>query len=310
MGHGLMISPSVSPLLEYFDQKFAIANGISTSGGGVGMTILPMVAYIFLQTYGWRGCLLLLAALNLHCLVGGALMRSPNNSKDTKQKYESFRQKSSTDSRCSLLRKHTKHEPINQKSGTESEYSSLLEEGSKGKYDNFAYQFGKDIQQNLKLDLFWTKPRFLLYQILFLLYGVQYTGWTMFLVSNAIHKGFSHHDAALLSTLGGIGNTLGRAGSGFVGYYTELSNKGLFSAMSLCCAVSLLLDPVTYHYSFQVILAIVAGMAIGTRFPVSITIARDFGDDDIAVVTAVGWSSLFIGVGCLLGGAIVGKQYI
>ena len=288
-----MINPSVSPLLEYFDQKFAIANGISTAGGGVGMTVLPMVAYVFLQAYGWRGCLLLLAALNLHCLVGGALMRSPNRSQVAKHtKYGPVSQTSSTNSEYCVLMEHTKHDHVNQKL-TESEHSSLIKVDGRYKCESFAYQFVQDIQQNLKLDLFRTKPRFLLYQVLFLLYGVQYAGWTMFLVSNAIHKGFSHHDAALLSTLGGIGNTIGRAGSGFVGYYTELSNKGLFSAMSLCCAVSLLLDPITYQYSFQVILAIVAGMAIGTRFPVSITIARDFGDDDITVVTAVGWSNLF-----------------
>ena len=41
--------PAVVALRDYFDKKFAIANGLSTAGGAFGMIVLSPLAELFIE---------------------------------------------------------------------------------------------------------------------------------------------------------------------------------------------------------------------------------------------------------------------
>ncbi|XP_072015032.1 monocarboxylate transporter 13-like [Amphiura filiformis] len=77
-------------------------------------------------------------------------------------------------------------------------------------------QKSETLRSKLKLELFAMYPAFATFQIIFLLNGLMYTTWVIFLVPHAITKGLSLNKAVYLSTIGGIGLLLGRLGSGLL----------------------------------------------------------------------------------------------
>ncbi|XP_077981824.1 monocarboxylate transporter 12-like [Glandiceps talaboti] len=60
---------------KYFNKKLPIAISLAISGTGAGQFALSFVIQLLLDKYGWRGTLMILAALNLHLCVAGALYR-------------------------------------------------------------------------------------------------------------------------------------------------------------------------------------------------------------------------------------------
>ncbi|XP_077981599.1 monocarboxylate transporter 12-B-like isoform X2 [Glandiceps talaboti] len=60
---------------KYFSKKLPFAVSLAISGTGAGQFTLAFVIQLLLDEYGWRGTLMILAALNLHVCVAGALYR-------------------------------------------------------------------------------------------------------------------------------------------------------------------------------------------------------------------------------------------
>jgi MFS family permease len=63
----------------YFEKNCGLALGIATCGGGCGTFLMPLVIEALMDVYGWRGCMLILAGINLNISVCGALMRTLAN---------------------------------------------------------------------------------------------------------------------------------------------------------------------------------------------------------------------------------------
>ncbi|XP_005104289.2 uncharacterized protein LOC101856201 [Aplysia californica] len=75
IGFGMVFLPAIIVVGLYFNRKRAIATGIATSGSGVGTFAYAYITDILLESYGWRGTVLILAGLLLHCAVCGMLFR-------------------------------------------------------------------------------------------------------------------------------------------------------------------------------------------------------------------------------------------
>ena len=78
-GHGLPIVARVLILEDYFKTKFTLANGISFTGGAIGMIVFAPLMEFLIEIYGWRGAMFILAALNLNICVAGMLMTQPDH---------------------------------------------------------------------------------------------------------------------------------------------------------------------------------------------------------------------------------------
>ena len=67
--------PAVVVVGFYFDKWRALANGITSSGSGVGTFVFsPLFSYL-IDEYTWKGAMLLLAGIVLHCLVLSSVYR-------------------------------------------------------------------------------------------------------------------------------------------------------------------------------------------------------------------------------------------
>ncbi|XP_074658123.1 monocarboxylate transporter 12-like [Tubulanus polymorphus] len=74
IGFGLGYVPSSVVCAFYFEKKQNLAMGLASCGGGVGSFIFPPFLQLLLNTYGWKGSLLLSGALAYNIVVCGVLM--------------------------------------------------------------------------------------------------------------------------------------------------------------------------------------------------------------------------------------------
>ncbi|XP_077981836.1 monocarboxylate transporter 14-like [Glandiceps talaboti] len=67
--------PTLGNIGKYFTTRLPLAMGLVLSGTGAGQFALSFIIHLLLDKYGWRGTLFILAAVNLHICVAGALNR-------------------------------------------------------------------------------------------------------------------------------------------------------------------------------------------------------------------------------------------
>lgn len=78
VGHGLYFVPPIIIVQLYFEKKRALAAGISLMGHSSGVFLLMPILRILIQTYGWRGAMLLHTGFVLQLFVIGSFFRMPN----------------------------------------------------------------------------------------------------------------------------------------------------------------------------------------------------------------------------------------
>lgn len=88
LGLGLTFLPSMVAVGFYFERKRALATGIASSGAGCGILVLSLLAAHLLDVYDWRNALLILAAVEFHSAIAGALCRPLEVSRDVTETDE------------------------------------------------------------------------------------------------------------------------------------------------------------------------------------------------------------------------------
>ncbi|NWT17325.1 MOT13 protein, partial [Vireo altiloquus] len=80
LGWSLSFTPALGAVSGWFPARRSLATGLAVSGAAVSGLALAPLAQLALDSYGWRGALLLLAAVSLHLTAGAALLRPPRAS--------------------------------------------------------------------------------------------------------------------------------------------------------------------------------------------------------------------------------------
>ncbi|XP_023233486.1 monocarboxylate transporter 12-like isoform X1 [Centruroides sculpturatus] len=75
-GFGLMYLPSIVSVTCYFEKKRAFATGVAVCGSGMGTFALAPLTEYLVESYGWKGSMLIISGLVLNCCVFGSLFRS------------------------------------------------------------------------------------------------------------------------------------------------------------------------------------------------------------------------------------------
>ncbi|XP_072018083.1 monocarboxylate transporter 12-like [Amphiura filiformis] len=71
----LLLVPGYALLAQYFERHYSLAIGIVYASASFGLMVAAPVAQFLLDTYGWRGTLLILGGINFHLLFSGSLLR-------------------------------------------------------------------------------------------------------------------------------------------------------------------------------------------------------------------------------------------
>lgn len=77
LGLGLCYVTAVVSIAYWFDKKRALATGLGACGTGIGTFVYAPMTQYFIEEYGWRGTVLLLAGTFFNMCVCGAVMRDP-----------------------------------------------------------------------------------------------------------------------------------------------------------------------------------------------------------------------------------------
>ncbi|XP_021938481.1 uncharacterized protein LOC110839018 isoform X2 [Zootermopsis nevadensis] len=77
LGLGLCYVTAVVSIAYWFDKKRALATGLGACGTGIGTFVYAPMTQFFIEEYGWRGTVLLLAGTFFNMCVCGAVMRDP-----------------------------------------------------------------------------------------------------------------------------------------------------------------------------------------------------------------------------------------
>lgn len=75
VGFGLIYLPAIVSVTTYFEKKRSLATGIAVCGSGFGTFLFAPFSSWLIGEYGWRGSILIIAALVLECIIFGALFR-------------------------------------------------------------------------------------------------------------------------------------------------------------------------------------------------------------------------------------------
>ena len=83
-GFGLIYTPGNIICSYYFLKRRALATGIAVCGGGIGTIVIPEVINFFKESYGWKGCAIIYAAMcPLNALLAMTVYILPNEYKET-----------------------------------------------------------------------------------------------------------------------------------------------------------------------------------------------------------------------------------
>ncbi|XP_014662716.1 PREDICTED: monocarboxylate transporter 13-like [Priapulus caudatus] len=75
IGFGFMYLPAIVSVGYYFETKRALATGVGVSGSGIGTFVMAPLSKYLITAYDWKGATLIVAAIVLHGIICGALMR-------------------------------------------------------------------------------------------------------------------------------------------------------------------------------------------------------------------------------------------
>ncbi|CAH1778580.1 unnamed protein product [Owenia fusiformis] len=75
IGSGFAYGPSYILVVQYFNKRRSLANGIAVAGSSVGQLLFPLLLRHLVDTYGYRNSLILIGGINLNIVLSGALYR-------------------------------------------------------------------------------------------------------------------------------------------------------------------------------------------------------------------------------------------
>ncbi|XP_038073628.1 monocarboxylate transporter 12-like [Patiria miniata] len=280
IGFGLSYTPLVITVFMYFPTRFALANGVLTSGAAIGMMVIPPLAELLIATYGWPWAMALLAAVNFNVCACGALVRPPS----------------------AIYRKLRGVQDDEDPSGV-SNTTQLT-------FRDRVFAFLKDIPEKLSLDIVVLAPMYNIYLLLWFLNGLVYSAWLIYLIPHAISRGIDSSWAGFLATAGGIGNLVVRVVHGPAidrGYITAVR---LFILLTVMNAIAFYVDLVSYDfYSVLAILALINGAGLGTIGIILMPVAQEVLSEADLSLKGYMLSLPFFALGETCGGAIAGVFY-
>uniref|UniRef100_A0A674KAN7 Monocarboxylate transporter 13 n=1 Tax=Terrapene triunguis TaxID=2587831 RepID=A0A674KAN7_9SAUR len=75
LGWALVFTPSVASVARYFAKRRTFATGLAVSGAGLASFAFSPLFQLLVDTYAWRGALLVVASISFNLVAAGALLR-------------------------------------------------------------------------------------------------------------------------------------------------------------------------------------------------------------------------------------------
>ncbi len=267
-----MHQTSKAELALYFREKYAIALFITALGSPAGMMVYGPITQILLDTYGWRGAMLLLGGVGFHTLVCGQLMR-PNT--QSSQEYE---QVDSTDE------------------GDWKAAPKLSDQD--GSCHKFLRAAGMDIFRSVD---------FILLTAAVMLLNVGFAGMVIYMVPSGLSQGLSGAEASLLTTAWGVGNMIGMTLSALAMYFKPSLCYLVALVAGVVTTIGYVILPFMTSFLGQMLTVAMLGASIEGLFVITGVETRNLPFSADRQFDILGWQSFLTGVAPSVGGVIAGE---
>ncbi|XP_038066802.1 monocarboxylate transporter 12-like [Patiria miniata] len=216
---------------RYFTTNYTSANGIGTSGHAVAMILIAPITLLLLDTYEWRGALVLLGALYLHLGVCGLLLTSsPIAPTQAQDEYLPI-----------ISSEEEKSPPDKASHDTKNAFKLSNVKGAIWAHRNLL----------LGCQMCWRVE----FWIVSLVYGCAFfvsSLWLIYFVAYTEAKGFSGYEAVTFTMAGGIGNLVLKIMVGVIVDRGLLKLRLSMSVMIIVNSVALLVLPWMNSYWLMV----------------------------------------------------------
>ncbi|XP_072051581.1 monocarboxylate transporter 13-like [Amphiura filiformis] len=331
IGLGLPLVAVQNIVRDYFaDKNYNLAVGLIFVGSAVGMTLFPPVTEFFIDMYGWRSASILMGASCFNISVGAALFKPLPESEATHLSrvraailkhligVRATLLKPSTGDRAALL----KPLPcLPDEAPTKTSHDSCvlgkcklekckLEKCKLGKckLDKLNNTLAERCRNFFGFSIIVEEPIICIYFVAFILWGIAYTGWMLFLFSYAISLGYTPRFASLLSAIGGLGTLTGRVMTTFLCDTANVSAQMQFAVLSAVSCLALMLHPIASVTWALIAVSFFAGIGIGTPPAAMVLITKDISSTE-SYSSALGLLFMFQGMGLFAGGPVTGLIY-
>lgn len=328
---GLSFAPSIVILSQYFEKRRAFANGLAVSGAGVGNFAIPPLYRYLIDNFGLKGSLMIYGGITLHVCVCGALMRpteNPTPQETTQDQYDAPREQQSNDSsEESVYQLHQSYSGLSNLSyistpswaETSSEYQShytLPEDWPEETccciwcYNKICFLPSPNPNTRGR-PLFncslMRQPLFHIYFWAIFFASLGYPSVFIMLPPSAADSGIPKDRAALLVSMIGVADLVGRILFGWIADFQLLKRKhGFFLMMALSGATCAFLPITASSFVKQIPVCVVFGLFGGSYIALTaVVLVEALGQD--ALPNAFGLSVLGQGFAMLMAFPLMGK---
>ncbi|XP_041452975.1 monocarboxylate transporter 14-like [Lytechinus variegatus] len=156
--------------------------------------------------------------------------------------------------------------------------------------------------------LFAENPSFMFPFFFEFLFGITYTCWIIYVIPNAVAKGYTTAEGAFLATAGGAANIVGRLMIGFISSRDFVPVEMLSCILSLTAATAFFCNSFASSFWSLVVLAFMNGFASGAKIVMGSLLAKKSLPLEI-VSNGMCYQFFSLGVGNPVGGALMGLLY-
>ncbi|XP_038071621.1 monocarboxylate transporter 12-like [Patiria miniata] len=254
-----------------FTTNYGMAVGIGTAGGAVGMVTVGPFTQMLLDTYGWRGALLILGGLAVHLEVCGALLRSLSTDKTN----DSYQPVSTGDNEEPQVGSSSAEETGNLKQSSRiSAFKNAL--GAQMKHFGLSVCF---------------KFSFWITAVIFICRRFVVDQWMIYYISQAEAKGFSLYDAVTFTTAGGVGNVVFKILLGVIVDKGLLKLRPAIALMITLSSSTLLITPWVNSYWLMMVNTVIYVSSHGALVSLNDLYTRELLGTDL-LACAFAWMEL------------------
>lgn len=265
---------------EFFtDRQYDNAASVYSCGTGLGIVMLPILTQAFLDTYGWRGSLLLISGLCLQIIPVAALVLKPRN---------------------------PRYKPMLLLQSDRSDYErSDLITPSSGLASNPNAGLMENIAVNVGLHLL-IRPTFILRVLIpAFAWGYTLSGWMIYIVSFGVSHGATLNESTIVATCGGVGMVLATIPLLPI-LHMAMTNKQLIYIVSVLSTVALLLTTKFVSFVGMTAFAVVFGVGLGI-LGTELYIAANNAVEKDEQFLSVAWLHMSYGIASILSGFLSGE---
>ncbi|CAB1417144.1 unnamed protein product [Pleuronectes platessa] len=292
LGYALTWTPTVTMLGLYFERRRPLANAVSSTGECILTFVLTPLFQLLIDTYTWRGALLILGALQLNLCLCGMLLRPLKATAEGTRVDE-------------VEAEETEEQRIPEESdlGTVKVCAEDPEEITDSK-DSTTAGFRTKILRYVDYTLI-SNAQFMVYSMFGVFAALGFFAPALFLVPYARSKGIEEYQAAALMSISAALDLFGRLFFGWVANLRLVETVQQLTATVILLGSVLLLCPLASSFSELAAFSAVYGLVYGATVSIHITVlAEVVGVHRLG--SALGFFMLIRSSGGLLGPPIAG----